>query len=78
MKYAPDKIKDELIVNRITRVLVDRDGFTPNEASDEFKIALEAFSGLMDEDGASYPYDFCQTWFGLEEDYLDEMIEASL
>jgi hypothetical protein len=59
-------------VDSIVDVLMRRDGLSREEAEDEVQNAREE---LMDRlaDGDD-PYDICQELFGLEPDYLMELI----
>jgi len=56
----------------IREILIKRDGLTEMEADD---LIEEARDDLMDrlEDG-ELPFDICGEWFGLEEDYIDDLI----
>ena len=56
----------------IKDILIRRDGMTEGEALDlikEAKIDLE--QGLSEGEP---DYDICEKWFGLEPDYLDELL----
>ena len=56
----------------IKEILIRRDGMTPKEADD---LIEEARSDMYDrmEDG-DLPFDVCEEYFGLEPDYLDELM----
>ena len=56
----------------IKSVLMRRDGLTAEEADDLIADAKAELSELL-ADGEQ-PYDFCQDWFGLEPDYLMELL----
>lgn len=60
------------MVDKIADVLMKRDGYTREEAEMEVKIAKADLRARI-ADG-EFPYDFCEEWFGLEPDYLDELI----
>ncbi|MCK4498915.1 hypothetical protein KAU11_00280 [Candidatus Babeliales bacterium] len=56
----------------IKQVLMERDGMTANEADTEIESAREDLHNRL-EDG-EMPFDLCADWFGLEPDYIDELI----
>ena len=56
----------------IKQVLMRRDGLSEAEAEDLiFEAKEDLFQRL--EDG-EMPFDICADWFGLEPDYLDELL----
>jgi len=59
-------------MNEIIKVLVERDGLTKTEAKKEFKEAQEELNRRLvaGEDC----YDICEEYFGLEPDYLMDLI----
>ena len=63
-------------MNRIVEVLIERDNMSRVEAEKLFKDARKAFMDMV-ESGEMDTYlmdEFCQDWFGLEPDYLDDII----
>lgn len=59
-------------MNRIAQVLIERDGLTAEQARAEVASARKAlWDALSNGDDI---YDFCQDEFGLEPDYLEELI----
>lgn len=58
--------------NRIIKILMDRDGMTKEEAENLYNEALEDMYTRLAE--GEMPEDICEEWFGLEPDYLDDMI----
>lgn len=58
----------------IKQVLMERDGMTGEEAEE---LIAEARKDLRQrlEDG-EMPDDICEEWFGLEPDYIMELMEA--
>jgi len=56
----------------IKKVLMDRDGMTGNEADDLIREAKEDLLSRL-EDG-EMPEDICEEWFGLEKDYMLDLI----
>lgn len=56
----------------IKQVLMTRDGMSANEADAEIESAREDLFNRL-EDG-EMPFDTCADWFGLEPDYMDELI----
>lgn len=60
------------MADSIANVLVKRDGLTRAEAEREVEYARKTLYGMLDE-GES-PHDLCEELFGLEPDYLEELI----
>lgn len=60
----------------IEKVLIERDGLTPEEAKARFDEARAAFMEMVDSgEMDTFEMDeFCQDWFGLEPDYLDDIL----
>ena len=60
---AQESIKD---------VLIRRDGMSERDAR---VLINQAKEDLMQRlDGGDLPFDICEEWFGLEADYIDELI----
>ena len=58
--------------NSIVQVLMNRDGLTKEEAQDKFNECKAEMNERLAN--GEMPYDICEEFFGLEPDYLDEMI----
>ena len=56
----------------IKQILMRRDGMTSEEADSLIQDAQIDFNSRMDE--GDDLEDFCQEWFGLEPDYIDEFL----
>ena len=56
----------------IKQVLMARDGLSAEEADVQIESAREDLFNRL-EDG-EMPYDICADWFGLEPDYLDQLM----
>jgi len=56
----------------IKSVLMNRDGMSEEEANSLIADAREDFNTRLAE--GETPFDFCAEWFGLEPDYLDELM----
>ena len=56
----------------IKEILVERDGLAFKEAEDLIEEAREDLYSRLER--GEYPYDICEEWFGLEPDYIDELI----
>lgn len=56
----------------LKRALIQRDGLTEEEADKLIDEAKEEFYRML-ENGED-PSDICETFFGLEPDYLDDFI----
>jgi hypothetical protein len=60
-------------MNPIVKVLMKRDNMSEVEAIELFKEAKEDFDSLLKEGDLDSAYDICETYFGLEPDYIDWM-----
>jgi hypothetical protein len=58
----------------IREVLMKRDGMTFDEATDLIQDAKTCMEEYLDEGDTDGAYNICQEFFGLEPDYLNEMI----
>ena len=56
----------------IKEILMRRDGMTAEEADELIMEAQEELLNRLDD--GEMPYDICQEYFGLEPDYLTELI----
>ena len=54
-------------------VLMLRDNLSHEEAQEQINTAKQDLTNLID--AGEMPFDFCETQFGLEEDYLDELLD---
>jgi hypothetical protein len=56
----------------IAEILMKRDGMSKEDADD---MVEEAREDLLERlDGGEMPLDICAEWFGLEPDYIDELL----
>lgn len=58
----------------LKKVLIERDGITPEEADKQIEEAKEALQEYLAEDDLESAHDICQEFFGLEPDYLIELV----
>jgi len=59
----------------LVKVLMTRDKISREEAEDLIQQAVEDLKERLDEgDDLESCYDICEEWFGLEPDYLEELI----
>ena len=56
----------------IKEVLMERDGMTKDEAEAEIEAARQDLYNRI-ENGED-AFNICEEWFGLEPDYLDELL----
>jgi len=56
----------------IKEVLMRRDGMSKKEAEELIEIARDEMNNRLAE--GDMPYDICEEYFGLEPDYLDELL----
>ena len=58
----------------IKQVLIRRDNMTSDEANDLIAEAIEAINDYLDDNDLDSAHNICSEYFGLEPDYLDELI----
>ena len=58
----------------IKEVLMRRDNMTEEEAEDLISEARNALQSYLNEGDISSAEDICAEYFGLEPDYLDELV----
>lgn len=61
-------------MNSLKRVLIQRDGLTEEEADKRISEAREDLINMIEGGEGDEAYDFCQSEFGLEPDYLEDLI----
>ena len=59
-------------MSSIKKILMDRDGLTEAEAEDLITQAREDMMERLGE--GEMPDDICEEWFGLEPDYIMELM----
>ena len=60
---------------RIIEVLMKRDGMSEEEAKDLIEEAKEELQEILEEEGSlEDAYDICEAYFGLEPDYLEDLL----
>jgi hypothetical protein len=64
--------------NRIVKILMERDGLTQKEAVDSYNEGLAALNEYIAEGDFSSAHDVCEEFWGLEPDYLDDMLFSRL
>lgn len=64
-------------MNKIVKVLMDRDGLTEEMAEDMMKDAIDEFNLLSEDETAVIDTEeFLSEWFGLEPDYIFDFLSA--
>jgi hypothetical protein len=58
----------------IKQVLIERDDMSESEASELILLAKEELQKYIDEGDTESAYEICNEFFGLEPDYLMELI----
>lgn len=58
----------------IKEILIRRDNMTANEADSLIAEAKETLQDYLDNEEMEAAYDICSEYFGLEPDYIDELI----
>ena len=61
-------------MSKIKKVLMKRDGMSSEEADNLIDEAKEALQNYLDEGDSFGAEHVCEEFFGLEPDYLDELI----
>jgi len=56
----------------IKEVLIERDGMSPNNADELINQATQDLNERLLN--GEIPFDICEEWFGLEADYIDELL----
>lgn len=56
----------------IKEILMERDGLTSDEADECIADATKDMNDRLAQ--GKMPHDICEEWFGLEPDYLDQLI----
>jgi len=71
-EYHPPIERKGSVMKSIKEVLMDRDGMSESDAD----LTISEARGAMNERLANgeMPFDICQEYFGLEEDYLDQLV----
>ena len=59
-------------MSELQKVLMKRDGLSAEEANDLIELAVDDFNERL-ATGDMCP-DICAEWFGLEEDYIEDLI----
>lgn len=61
-------------MSRIKSILITRDGMTPEEADQQIAEAKDQLQEYLANDQQDLAYDICAEFFGLEPDYIDELL----
>lgn len=62
--------------SEIKKILMERDGVTEAEAIEQIEEAIETFNEYLESGDTESAHDICQECFGLEPDYLFEIMGA--
>ncbi|MCP3940262.1 MAG: hypothetical protein GY710_02100 [Desulfobacteraceae bacterium] len=60
--------------SRLKQVLMSRNGFTSEEADEEISLAKEELNELLEDGETDAAYNICEDMWGLEPDYLEDLI----
>lgn len=66
------------MIQNIKTILMERDQMTPEQADALIREAVDDLSTRLEEGEIQSAYDICMEYFGLEPDYLEEMLEMIL
>lgn len=61
-------------MSRIKSILINRDNMTPAEADELITKARDQLQEYLVNDQQDLAYDVCEEFFGLEPDYIDELL----
>jgi hypothetical protein len=61
-------------IHAIKPILMERDGLTSEEADEVINMAVQELKYLLDNGEEEEAYDICEREFGLEPDYIDDLI----
>lgn len=61
-------------MSRIKSILINRDGMTPEESDQLIAEAQAQLEEYLSESNEAAACDICEEFFGLEPDYLDELL----
>jgi hypothetical protein len=62
--------------NTIINILMDRDGLTREEALASYREGISAFMEYLEAGDLTAAMDICEEFWGLEPDYLDDIMFA--
>lgn len=62
--------------NTIINILMDRDGLTREEALASYREGIAAFNEYLEAGDLISAQDICEEFWGLEPDYLDDIMFA--
>ena len=68
------QIKKGKSMKTIKQVLMERDGMSASEADELIEEAKNALFDYLDEGDQESAQDICEEYFGLEPDYLMELL----
>ena len=61
-----------IAMKTIVKILMERDGYTERQAREEIAVMMADFHERLET--GEMPFDICEEYFGLEPDYLEELI----
>lgn len=59
-------------MNSLKKALMERDGLTEEQAQEQINNAREELMSQLEN--GEMPFDFCEEEFGLEPDYLEDLL----
>ncbi len=66
-------MQEPLMLESIKQILMRRDNMTEDEAEELISSAKEELTELISRNQLDQAFDICEIYFGLEEDYLDQL-----
>lgn len=62
------------MITSIKQILMHRDGMAESTAEELIEEAREGLQNYLEEGDLVAAYDICEEYFGLEPDYIDELM----
>lgn len=61
-------------MSEIKQILIDRDGMSPEDADELIQVAKNQLQEYLAEGDTESAHDICEEFFGLEPDYIFELM----
>jgi hypothetical protein len=71
-QFKHHQLKEDTMTDSIKQVLMERDGLTEQEAELQIEEAKTELHKRLEQ--GELPFDFCEEQFGLEPDYLIDLL----
>ncbi len=68
------KTKEVIKMDSLKKVLMDRDDMTEKETDEAIQEAKDLMNEYLENDDMCSAFDVCEEMFGLEPDYLEDLL----